>query len=119
MRWFRKSLFRKLLIITGGGTALLLASALTGLWWVHADLAQVRAAMHQEVTALASLPVRGTRLRATRGPAQTGGNPQGANAVRLADWRAMATSMDGTVVWADRQIVEFPYFVFPPKLDSD
>jgi len=27
MRWFRRSLFRKLLLITGGGTALLLASA--------------------------------------------------------------------------------------------
>ncbi|HEB80243.1 MAG TPA: methyl-accepting chemotaxis protein [Chromatiales bacterium] len=50
MRWFRKSLFRKLLLITGGGTALLLASALTGLWWVDADLHQVGAAMHREAT---------------------------------------------------------------------
>ncbi len=50
MRWFRKSLFRKLLFITGGGTALLLASALTGLWWVDADLHQVGAAMHREAT---------------------------------------------------------------------
>ena len=49
MRWFRKSLFRKLLLITGGGTGLLLASALTGLWWVHADLTRAATDMHQDV----------------------------------------------------------------------
>lgn len=50
MRWFRQSLFRKLLVITGGGTALLLISALSGLWWIHSDLVGLRA--HQAPAAI-------------------------------------------------------------------
>ncbi len=49
MRWFRRSLFRKLLLITGGGTALLLASALTGLWGLETDLVRASADLHREL----------------------------------------------------------------------
>ncbi|OYV75744.1 MAG: hypothetical protein B7Z66_11655 [Chromatiales bacterium 21-64-14] len=84
MRWFRWSLFRKLLLITGGGTALLLASALTGLWWIHADLGRLGAGVRREVAVEV-----GTVHRA------------GAHALRARD---LGARIDRTVVQADRDL---------------
>jgi len=81
MRWFRQSLFRKLLLITGGGTALLLASALTGLWWVHADLTRAATDMHRDVARWS------------------------VGAVHRSDLREVVGRIDRVVVQADRNLM--------------
>ena len=82
MRWFRRSLFRKLLLIIGGGTALVLASALIGMSRVDTDLIQAAKGVHQDVA------------------------QHGAGAVRRIEVRRVVALMDRAVVEAHNNLIE-------------
>ncbi len=92
MHWFSRSLFRKLLLITGGGTTLLLASALTGLWWIHVDITRMDAGMHHEVTVNAS-------------PASRAGTQTGQAQALAQRVRSLTTRMDQMVAQIDQRLV--------------